>query len=61
MQFTVGEENETEVLVSVTNLDLEAGDLTGSLRRSMSSTQDNGNQISASEPSEYTSTRAASA
>lgn len=54
MQFTVGEDDGTEVLVPVIDPDLEREDFTGSPRQSLSSTQDNGNQISPSEPSEYT-------
>ncbi|XP_004551449.3 sentrin-specific protease 7 isoform X1 [Maylandia zebra] len=50
VQFTVGEDNGTEVLVPVINPDLEREDFTGSPRQSLSSTQDNGNQISPSEP-----------
>ncbi|XP_030613960.1 sentrin-specific protease 7 isoform X2 [Archocentrus centrarchus] len=46
VRFTVGEDNETEVLVP----DLEAGDFIGSPRQRLSFTQDNGNQISPSEP-----------
>ncbi|XP_039456046.1 sentrin-specific protease 7 isoform X3 [Oreochromis aureus] len=50
VQFTVGEDDGTEVLVPVINPDLEREDFTGSPRQSLSSTQDNGNQISPSEP-----------
>ncbi|XP_042350713.1 sentrin-specific protease 7 [Plectropomus leopardus] len=56
VQFTVGGDDQTDVLVPVIDPHLVAGDLIGSPRRSLSSSQDNTTTASPSEPSEYTST-----
>lgn len=56
VQFTVGAEDPAEVLVPSISPNLKAGDVTGTLRRSLSSSQDNTPKSSPSEPSEYTNT-----
>lgn len=55
VQFTVGGDDGTDVLVPIINPNLEAEDVTGTRRRSLSSSQDSSAKTSGTpEPSEYT-------
>lgn len=54
VQFTVGAEDQAEVLVPIINPDLESEEFIGTPRQSLSSSQDNTTTASPSEPSECT-------
>ncbi len=56
VQFTVGADDRTEVLVPIISPVLEAEDFIGSPAQSPSSSLDNTTKTSPSEPSEYTNT-----
>lgn len=56
VQFTVGADEGTQVLLPIINSNLEAGDFIGTPRLRLSSIQDNATKTTPSEPSEYTET-----
>lgn len=56
VQFTVGTDDPTDVLVPIISPNLEPGDFIGTPRHSLSPSQDNTSKTSPSEPSEYTNT-----
>lgn len=56
VQFTVGTDDPTDVLVPIISPNLEPGAFIGTPRHSLSPSQDNTTKTSPSEPSEYTNT-----
>lgn len=53
VQFTVGADERTDVVLPIINPNLEVRDFIGTPRRSLSSSQDDTTKTSPSEPSEY--------